>query len=724
MPCPFCMVPLATGVLSLVLIGALNGFAQEAPPASKSGADPAKSKGDTLVLSPFTVTTDADTGYLSKSTISGTGTDETLMKIPQTIQIANQELISDLASDDPMQAIEMVSGSTSRRSFNVGDDTFVWGFRVSSAMKDGVPYSTNATGTLYDVDRIEVIKGPAAMMFGQNSFTGGVINYVTRQPTKVAKYSIRASYGSYNDRSLVINASGPLTSKLRYRADLGATDSDYSERKFGQIKNRFAGGGMEYDLAAKTKLAMDFSYGTSDSVRPKTIIDPATRELIKMPDDYTFIQPWQRYPITQARGKATLTTALSEHVDSRSFVAYNNSTNDWLRDLPSSINPTARTLAENASHFDTSRHFVSFGQDFVVRAKTGPLDHKVLFGGDQRNDTQHNLTESFALSKPTLNYLNPAFDSVVTTTRIGAINDNNISSRTSGAYFQEQLSFWNDRAKLLGGMRYNEFFQTSGQIAAFNGTATVSQGSKTIGRFGVILQGFPQDITIHYNRSQSFLYNGGVDYRDIPLKPSVGLNNEVGVKAMFFNGALALSATYFNIELDNVRVLFTQGPGDPSPGASGVKQDGKQTNKGVDLSVGMSKEFDSGIVNLIATYYAGNTLNEANTKPVSAVNNTYSFLATYGIRKGALKNFKLGSGYVFKGERTTPTASGFPPPTTVKLPAYNVTRVFASYTHGRYSYQLNVDNLFDKIYVQGAESVLWVQTDPGRVFKGTVTYRF
>ena len=243
---------------------------------------------------------------MSRNTISGTGTNETILKIPQTIQIANQEVIRDLASDDPLQAIEMTSGSAARRSFNPGDDTFIWGFRLQGSLKDGIPYSTQAIGTLYDVDRIEVIKGPAAMMFGQNAFTGGVVNYVTRKPTKTQRFMTRVAVGSNDYKSAAINASGPVTQDFRYRLDLGITDSDYSPRKFGYYKDQFYGGGLEYDLSPKIKLAGDFSFGKVNAFRPKTIIDPATLKLIDKPDDYTINQPWATFPMTQARGMVTI----------------------------------------------------------------------------------------------------------------------------------------------------------------------------------------------------------------------------------------------------------------------------------------------------------------------------------------------------------------------------------------------------------------------------------
>jgi iron complex outermembrane recepter protein len=712
-------LPGPVGLSALLLAGVCTARAQaQTRPADSPGTQ------DATVLSPFTVTSDSDAGYMSRNTISGTGTNETLLKTPQTIQVANQEVIRDLASDDPMQAIEMTSGSAARRSFNPGDDTFIWGFRLQGSLKDSIPYSSQAIGTLYDVDRIEVIKGPAAMMFGQNAYTGGVVNYVTRKPTKARKFLSRLALGSNNYRSAAMDASGPVTQKFRYRLDVGGTESDYSPRKFGFYHDRFYGAGVEYDLTPKTKLAADLSYGTVNAFRPKTIIDPATLKLIAMPDDYTINQPWSTFPMTQTRGSMTLTSALLPRVDSRTFVAYNNGTNDWVRDLAGTLNPNTHIITTSSAEFDTSRHFVAFGQDFVARADLGPIRQKFLFGGDQRNEFQHNITKTFVSNKTGFNYLVPNYDIVPTAALTAAPVQTKIDSRYSGLYLQDQISVWRDRVIFTVGGRYNEFVQKSRASSAPNTPVTLTEGNKTIGRYGVIVQPFPQDITIYYNHSESFLFNGGVDYRNEPLKPSVGGNHEFGAKGIFFNGALSLSATYFNIELNNVRVVFTQGPGDPIPGASGVKQDGRQTNKGWDLNAGLSRKLGVGVANLIATCYAANSRNELGVKPASAINNSYSLLANYALTGGSLKGFKLGAGYVFKGQRTIASAAGYPGGSSIRLPEYNVVRAFASYAWSRYSLQLNVDNLRDERYVQGAESAVWVQTDPGRSFKLTATMRY
>lgn len=105
------------------------------------------------------------------------------------------------------------------------------------------------------------------------------------------------------------------------------------------------------------------------------------------------------------------------------------------------------------------------------------------------------------------------------------------------------------------------------------------------------------------------------------------------MKTELLNGALSLSATYFDIELTKVRTLFVMGPNDPIPGQQGIMQGGTQTNHGYELTAATGRKIGSGELGLIATYFHGDILNEFKMKPVGATNNTGSLLFKYSFLK-------------------------------------------------------------------------------------------
>jgi iron complex outermembrane recepter protein len=712
--------------LGLLSIATAQNAPAPAPAASTqpSGAPKTATAEEEIVkISPFVVDTTKDKGYMSRNTLSGRGINELLINVPKTIQIANQELMQDFAPADMMSAVEMVSGGVGRRSYNGGDDQFIWGLRVSvsGVMKDGVPFVMNSQGPLYDVDRVEVIKGPSAVLFGQNaSAVGGIINYVTRQPTRTPQRSIEVSVGSFNHISGVLHATGPLSDRLGYRLDVGATRSDLNDRRASFYEDHFIGGGIRFDISDRAKLFADFSYGNSDYWRGLTVLDPVTRKMLKSPDDFSINETWAHQPTYQYRGMINLDTELGWGLTTRTYLGYNDTPLDgWIRDQGSTFNLGTDTLNKTAVAVDQARHDTFFGQRYVKKFATGPLNHILTFGGDLRSEVTKNSTFTLGLSNPVFNYRNPVYGATVTTRT--AVPTQKEQLRRTEAFAQDEISFWGNRISLIGGIRYHDTMETSGvQLPSFSGSATLAKGDATVGRYGIVYRATP-NITLYGSQDEAFRYKSGVDYLGRPRQPSVGTNKEIGVKGTFFGGALGVAFSYFDLTLDRENITIIQGPNDPQPGQPGSIEGGVQTNKGFDFSFSASQGFRMGNLNLVGSLYMGDMKNTAGQKPAGPTNNTASLAASYGFTRTAFQGFKFGAAYVFQGERIGPTfQDGFIP----RFDSYETVRAFVGYNTKRFRYQINVDNIFDKEYVDGFEFVTWIYPSAGRTFKFTVAYNF
>jgi iron complex outermembrane recepter protein len=715
-------------LLLLALAFGLSSVAQgqNAPPRSTATPQPStsgKEKDEVVTISPFIVDTTKDTGYMSRNTLSGRGINELLVNIPKTIQIANQELLQDFAPSTMMDAVELVSGGVTRRSYNGGDDQFIWGLRVSvsGVMKDGVPFIMNSQGPLYDIDRVEVIKGPSAVLFGQNaSAVGGIINYVTRQPTRTPQRSVEVSVGSFNHVSGILHASGPLGSRLGYRLDVGSTRSDLDDRHGSFYEDYFIGGGVNFDLSERVKFFANFSYGNTDYWRGLTILDPVTRKILQAPDNFSINETWARQPTYQWRGMIALDTELGWGLTARTYFGYNDTPLDgWIRDQGATFNLGTDTLNKTAVTVDQARHDTFFGQRYIKNFATGPLNHQLTFGGDLRSEVTKNSTTTLGLSNPVFNYRNPVYGAQVTTRTV--IPTQKEQLRRTEAYIADQVSFWNERISLIAGFRYHDTLETSGtQLPSFSGSATLAKGDATVGRYGIVFRPI-ENITVYGSQDEAFRYKSGVDYLGRPRQPSVGTNKEIGIKGSFFNGALGVAVSYFDLTLDRENINIIQGPNDPQPGQLGSFEGGIQTNEGFDVSFSASRSFAYGNLNLVGSLYMGDMKNTDGQKPVGATNNTASLAVSYGFTRAPLNGFKFGAGYVFQGERVGPTfQDGFVP----RFDSYETVRAFASYNTKRFRYQLNVDNIFDKEYVDGFENVTWIYASPGRTFKFTIAYNF
>src|SRR5687767_11785359 len=204
---------------SVLTLSATTLFAQSTPP-------PAKGNGGAnapVVLSPFEVQSEQDRGYRVGAATTGTGTAGLIKDTPLNISIVSQELIKDQAGN---QLIDVLRGASSV-ALQVKDEwmILVRGY-IGPQFVNGLP--AGAGLTLYDVDRIEVVKGPNAVFSGISN-PGGTVNLIKVKPSFTPRHSVDASFGSFDHRRVVFRSSAPLIKdKLAYSFVYGRTDEESS----------------------------------------------------------------------------------------------------------------------------------------------------------------------------------------------------------------------------------------------------------------------------------------------------------------------------------------------------------------------------------------------------------------------------------------------------------------------------------------------------------------
>ena len=202
-----------------------------------------------------------------------------------------------------------------------------------------------------------------------------------------------------------------------------------------------------------------------------------------------------------------------------------------------------------------------------------------------------------------------------------------------------------------------------------------------------------------------------------PLEPSVGQNKEVGVKIETPDGHLFGSVAAYDLALTKVRVLF------PLPdGTGGIGQFGTETNKGYEADIGTSFETPLGSLQAIFTLYKGDQKDFSGALPNGVTNDTWSAYASQTINAGPLKRFKVGFGMFHKG--AVPFASVAGQLKQFIAPAYTTSTAMLSYEAKAYRIALNLDNVFDKDYIEGGENATWLYTNPGFTWKLSAEYRF
>ncbi|WP_325347245.1 TonB-dependent siderophore receptor [Xylophilus sp.] len=183
-------------------------------------------------------------GIVATRSATGTKTDTPIEKIPQTINVVTADEISSRGATSVAQALRYTPGiSTSgyTESYMIADETVTRGFSPSSNYLDGayLPYHGSLGGALqigpYTLERIEVLKGPASVLYGQNE-PRGIINMVSKRPTETPVHEVRVSTGTYGRTEAAVDFGDPVTKDktLLYRfvglGNLGDDQIDFTER--------------------------------------------------------------------------------------------------------------------------------------------------------------------------------------------------------------------------------------------------------------------------------------------------------------------------------------------------------------------------------------------------------------------------------------------------------------------------------------------------------------
>ncbi len=289
----------ATSILSIALLAFTSTHLGGQTPATTAGTGK-------IVMSPFEVRGPQDHGYRAGSAITGTGTAGLIKDTPLNISIVSRELIADQGGN---QLIDVLRGASSV-ALQPKDETMIL-IRGYTGPKfvNGLPAGDGLT--LYDVDRVEVVKGPNAVFAGISN-PGGTVNMIKLKPSFVAQHSAEVTFGSFDHKRAVFRTAGPLfKDKLAYSFTFGTTD-EQSEIDYMYTKERFYSPGLTW--RPTDRLTFTARYSNLDREagrRPHTVIShplfqQRDREAIQLYDKLGLARP-ASYP--QLENGAVLTPA-------------------------------------------------------------------------------------------------------------------------------------------------------------------------------------------------------------------------------------------------------------------------------------------------------------------------------------------------------------------------------------------------------------------------------
>lgn len=715
-------------------------IAQVTPVAS------AKPKDDSVItLNPFIITSKKDTGYRSQQTLVGSRTAKNLLEVSSSVSIINRELIDDMNATSVHEVLQFgVAGVTQNVKHN--DDVNIRGFRTIFSLRNGVTKISYKRNPMYDVERVEVIKGPGAMLLGNNSFLGGGVNLVSIKPTHQRSGDVQLTFSHHNYVRLAANLMGPAYQSknmtIDYRATVGFLKAD-ADKEIWQEDQQFFGAGLAMYFGANTSVMVNgYFYKDNGYFYWDDFLDYTTTLGTTTAPLTGKLNRFSTKNFSPARSKdaywtnqdsfvdITFLTKITDNADLRLYY-FGGSVVDRRRHVRGiTVLADNHTLARQDLPLRLDNDTNNIQGDFNHRLKAPGFTLDTTIGVDASSSpTKQDQSVNVMPSLDTAVAGFPNDDAYFAVARPGAglpnLQRTITRPTTLSYYFQENLSFLQDKLILVGGLRW---FRPGGSDRN-DVTGVVTDRPNTpfkTHKYGIVVRPIPA-LSLYYTDSENAFPQAGFtdrfqgnDALGAPLSVQEGKMKEYGLKVEHaFNDSISVHATYANYDmaLTHVRTLGILPEGRP-PGSIGIVESAADFAQGWELEYGARAKLSAGNLDLIGTYVDGKSQTAAD-KTVMAVDfvpQKISLMGRFGWTSGPLKGFGLGASYF---DQTRKRNASY----WIDFPAtYNV---FARYEWRKnWSVQLNLNNITDERYIVGIASTGLVQVEQGFDAKLALRYKY
>jgi iron complex outermembrane receptor protein len=710
---------------------------------SGSGFTFRRTDGHTLVLEPLptdgalnlgatTITSVADQSmsYQPPPTSSVMRSSALIQEIPQTVNVVPAQVIRDQAPRNLDDALANVSGITQGNTLaSTQDSVMTRGFgdnRNGSIMRDGMPI-VQGRGMNATVDRVEVLKGPASLLYGIQD-PGGVVNMVSKKP-ELEQYNALTLRGSTygdgkNGSGGGLDSTGALgDSGLAYRMVLDHEDEDYW-RNFGTHRETLVAPSLAW-FGESTKLL--FSYEHREFLTPfdrGTIIDPRDNHPLDISRERRLDEPFNNMEGLSDLYHFEADHELNDNWKAHFGYSWNRETYDASQVRITAIDTNKGTLTRS---MDGTQNAISTDR-FTTASLEGNVQlagmkHDLVFGVDDeyRKIYREDLIRQKSLS--TFSYVNPVYGREVAGTTVSPADSAQTDELRSDSVFLQDSIHLTDQWIFVAGARFQEYDQYAGKGVPFQAN-TDSNGQKWVPRAGLVYR-YTDELSFYGSYTESFKPNstiaplsGSSTVLDGSIAPEEAKSWEIGAK-LDMPGRVTGNVALFDIKKRNVLVANSEGPVTIYSAAGEVRSRGLE----VDLSGQLSDRWS-----MIGSYaYTDAEVTEdpiyKGKKLQNVAKNSGSLSAVYdfGNIVGG-DQLRVGAGARYVGERAGNAVNDF------DLPSYTVADAFATYdtkVEGqKVKFQLNVKNLFDRTYYTSAASRFFVSMGDSRQVSLSSTLEF
>jgi len=658
----------------------------------------------------------ADSYNAAKSS-SATKTDAPLRDIPQTVNVIPQTLLRDQGVRSINDALKAVPGVGMSHGDGQRDQVTIRGFSaIADQFIDGIRDDALYFRDLSNIEQLEVVKGPAAVLYGRGS-SGGLINRVTKKPG-VDISEVALQVGSWAQKRGEFDLGRNLAdSGVAFRVTGAVEDANsYRDQQF--LERQALAPSVQFKLGAATTLLLQAEYLHDKRVTDFGIPSYQGRVVDVAPGTYYGAANARDNDFSEARVKAAgfvLEHAFSGTLKLRNALRYYDYTLNRNNTLVGSVNEAAKTASLTRGNVFRAEDGYFNQTELVQKAELAGMQHQILYGVEFGQQDKEVLNRSQA-NVATVSLFNPVAPAVPFTAG-GAPGANNLSKfDVSSAYVQDQVTLaanW----KALAGVRYDRFEQKTieRRVNQPNLARTDSTWSP---RAGLVYQPDAQQ-SYYASFSKSYQPSGetfALAANNAEMAPEQTQNKELGAKFDLLGGRASLTAAVFRLQRDHIKAT--------DPATNKIIPMGTQRTDGLELTfagdLGQGWQAWSGYSWLDATMIASIAKDDGQFVQGKRATLTPRHSVNVWLSKAFNSNWGAGAGLNYVGERFAN------PGNTVSLAGYTTVDAMAYYRAKAVEVQLNVMNLLDREYIVAGHGSSKFLSLPGapRSAQLTLRYRF
>jgi len=705
-------LPLKPGIYTLKIIA--SGFQESGQVVKVAPAGIESLEVVLQINAPHDTISVIGTDYLTLSISSATKTLTPLRDVPQSITVVTREQIRDQQMLSLADVVRYTPGVTVHQGENNRDQII---FRGNSSSADfflnGVRDDVQYYRDLYNLDGVEVIRGPNAMIFGRGG-GGGVINRVTKEAGFTPLREITLLGGSYNNKRVAIDFDQPLNNQIAFRLN-GMYENSDSFRDFVNLERYGINPTLTYKPGDRTRITLSY-----ENFRDRRIADRGIPSFQGLPADVDISTYFGNPDLSRVRALVNLGTAAIEHqagalnIHNRTQIGgYDRGYQNFV---PGVVNATKTQVALSAYNNATERLNIFNQTDLTYSVSSGRIRHTLLGGievGRQLTDNFRNTgffnNTATSILVP---YANPTINTPVTFRQSATDADNHLRTNIAATYAQDQIEL-SRYVQVVAGLRFDHFDLQYHNNR--NGDHLRRIDNLVSPRVGVVLKPVTR-LSIYGNYSVSYLPSSGDQFSSLTtitqqVKPEKFNNYEAGIKWDIYRSLSFTSAVY---RLDRINTRATD-PNDPTR----IIQTGSQRTNGFEVglngSVTRAWRLAGGYAYQDAFITSATAAARAGAQVGQVPHHTFSLWNNYQI----ISRLGAGLGIIHRSDMFAAVDN------TVTLPGYTRAdaAVFFSLTE-KIRLQANVENLLDKRYYTNADSNTNISPGSSRAIRIGLTARF